>query len=120
MKKIVIVFCAVLLVSVTITGMAQQKAVLVKTEKSESALPEKKQTTLVLYLTAKQACEKWKDKPGEVEILDCRTPEGYIYVGHSPTACNIPVCFTAYEWDPKKKKPVMRANPNFVSEVNQR
>jgi 3-mercaptopyruvate sulfurtransferase SseA len=45
-------------------------------------LPKEKQTVLGLYVTAKEAYEKWQADPEKVKILDVRTPEEYIFVGH--------------------------------------
>jgi len=47
-------------------------------------LPEAKQTSLGLYVTAAEANDKWLASPDEVKILDVRTLEEYIYVGHAP------------------------------------
>lgn len=77
----------------------------------------KKQTKLQKYITAKEAYKKWQADPNNVIILDCRTPEEYIYVGHAPMAHNIPLQFTTYKFNPEKKAPVMKENPNFVSAV---
>jgi len=38
-------------------------------------VPEKKQTSLGLYLTAQEAYDMWKADPKRVNILDVRTPE---------------------------------------------
>ena len=77
----------------------------------------KKQTKLQKYITAKDAYQKWLADPNNVKILDCRTPEEYIYLGHGPMAYNIPIQFTTYKFDPEKKAPVMKENPNFLSAV---
>ena len=53
-------------------------------------LPKEKQTTLGLYLTAKEAYEKWKATPETVKILDVRTTEEYLFIGHAEMAWNIP------------------------------
>ena len=50
-----------------------------------------KQTTLGLYVTAREAYEKWKAAPGRVTILDVRTPEEFMFVGHADMALNVPV-----------------------------
>jgi len=75
----------------------------------------KKHTKLQKYITAKEADQKWLAEPNNVKILDCRTPEEYIYIGHAPMAYNIPIQFTAYKFDSEKKAPVMKENPDFVS-----
>ena len=73
---------------------------------SESAtnLPKAKQTALGLYLTAKEAYEMWQADPENVFILDVRTPEEYLFVGHPPMAWKIPVASQSYEWDEDKKQ----------------
>ena len=53
-------------------------------------VPEKKKTALGFYVTAQEAYEMWKSNPGQVNILDVRTPEEYIFVGHAEMARNIP------------------------------
>lgn len=82
-------------------------------------LPQHKQTVLGLYLTAKQAYQKWKADPQQVKILDCRTPEEYIFVGHAAAARNVPLMFVEHKWNAEKKSPAMRLNPDFVSQVKQ-
>ncbi len=61
----------------------------------DSQLPERKQSTLGLYMTAAQAYEKWKATPDKVTIIDVRTPEEYAFVGHPEMALNIPFPKTA-------------------------
>ncbi len=50
-----------------------------------------KRTSLGKYSTATEAYEKWKANPDHVTIVDVRTPEEYVYVGHAPMALNLPV-----------------------------
>jgi rhodanese-related sulfurtransferase len=83
----------------------------------KSSLPANKQTTVGLYLTAKDAFERWKANPEKMKIIDVRTPEEYIYVGHPAMAWNVPFKFIEHRWDPQKKKPVMRTNPDFLAQV---
>jgi rhodanese-related sulfurtransferase len=54
-------------------------------------LPKAKQTVLGLYVTAKEAHQKWQANPDQVMIIDVRTPEEYLFVGHPTMAWNIPV-----------------------------
>jgi rhodanese-related sulfurtransferase len=82
-------------------------------------VPEKKQTSLGLYVTAQEAYEMWKASPDEVHIVDVRTPEEYIFVGHADMAHNIPLLFIRYQWDAEKDEPVVRPNPEFVSAVKE-
>jgi hypothetical protein len=75
-------------------------------------LPKGKQTVLGLYVTAREAHEKWKADPEKVKILDVRTPEEYLFVGHPTMAWKIPLAAQIYEWDAAKgkfpKKPLVR------------
>jgi rhodanese-related sulfurtransferase len=82
-----------------------------------SDIPKKKQTVLGLYLTAKEAFSKWQVDSDKVVVLDVRTPEEYIFVGHAPMARNIPVRLLIQELTAKKRSPVMEPNPDFVSQV---
>ena len=81
---------------------------------SELQVPEEKQTTLGLYVTAQQAYDKWKANHKDVKILDVRTPEEYAFVGHAAMARNIPFMFFKHRWDAEKKRPVMELNPGFL------
>jgi rhodanese-related sulfurtransferase len=81
------------------------------------ALPADKQTTLGLYLTAREAYQKWQATPGKVTILDVRTPEEYLFIGHAEMAWNIPLAAQSYEWDAAKKQFPMRPLPDFVARV---
>jgi rhodanese-related sulfurtransferase len=67
-------------------------------------LPEGKKTALGLYVTAKEAYAKWQAEPDKVKIIDVRTPEEYIFVGHPDMAWKIPVAIQVYEWDGEKKQ----------------
>jgi len=82
-------------------------------------LPKEKQTTLGLYLTAKEAYEKWKAEPDKVKILDVRTSEEYLFVGHPAMAWNIPFSLQTYQWDASKTKLPMTPNPGFVAQVKE-
>lgn len=82
-----------------------------------STLPAGKQTSLGLYVTAREAYEKWKAAPAKVLILDVRTPEEYMFVGHADMAWNIPVASQSYQWDPEKQQFPMTRLPDFVARV---
>jgi rhodanese-related sulfurtransferase len=82
-------------------------------------IPEGKRTVLGLYVTAKEAYEKWKAAPDEVKIIDVRTPEEMIFVGHGPMAWKIPVASQLFEWDTDKQHFPMQPLPDFVSRVQQ-
>lgn len=83
-------------------------------------IPEAKRTTLSLYVTARQAHAMWAANPVRVKIIDSRTPEEYLFVGHPPMAINIPGWLVAYKWDRTAKKLAMRPNPRFVDLVRAR
>jgi rhodanese-related sulfurtransferase len=81
--------------------------------------PKEKQTVLGLYVTAKEAYEKWKAEPEKVRIVDVRTPEEYLFVGHPTMAWKIPLAIQSYEWDAAKKQFPMKPLPDFVDRVQQ-
>jgi rhodanese-related sulfurtransferase len=80
-------------------------------------LPPGKQTTLGLYVTAKEAYEKWQAEPEKVKIIDVRTPEEYLFVGHPTMAWKIPVATQSYEWDAEKNEYPMKPLMDFISRV---
>jgi len=80
-------------------------------------LPKEKQTVLGLYVTAKEAYEKWKAEPDKVMILDVRTHEEFLFVGHPTMAWEIPLAAQSYEWDAEKKHYPMKPLPDFVARV---
>jgi hypothetical protein len=59
-------------------------------------LPAAKRTALGLYLTAKEAYAKWQADPEGVKIVDVRTPEEFLFVGHPTMAWKIPVGAQSY------------------------
>ena len=83
----------------------------------DSQLPERKQTTLGLYVTAAQAYEKWEAAPDKVTIIDVRTPEEYAFVGHPEMALNIPFAFVTYQRKDGKTEYGPKMNPEFVAEA---
>jgi rhodanese-related sulfurtransferase len=80
-------------------------------------VPQGKQTDLGLYMTAVEAYQQWKADPENIKIIDVRTPEEYIYIGHPAMAWNIPLKFIKHRWDAEAKKPVMTTNLDFVEQV---
>ena len=82
-------------------------------------LPKGKQTVLGLYVTAKEAYEKWKAEPAKVMIVDVRTPEEYLFVGHPAMAWKIPIAAQTYEWDAEKGQFPMKPLPDFVDRVKE-
>ena len=105
MKRRLIVAVALPLIAVGMVQAQQQR------------VPEAKQTVLGLYATATEAYEKWEADPENVKIIDVRTPEEYVFVGHPAMAWNVPLKFLAYQWDAEKKKSVMNLNSDFVAQV---
>ena len=87
---------------------------------AKTDLPAKKQTVLGLYATAKEAYEMWSADKNKIKILDVRTPEEYVFVGHPPMAHNIPLQMFNYKMAVWNKGPLMMANPNFIAEVGQK
>jgi rhodanese-related sulfurtransferase len=84
---------------------------------SVAELPKAKQTNLALYVTAKEAYGKWEEAPEAVKILDVRTPEEYIFVGHPEMAVNIPLAFQTHRWSEEKGYFDVAPNPEFVTQV---
>lgn len=74
---------------------------------------EKKHTQPGKYVTAQEAYEMWKSGPEKVKILDCRTPQEYVYVGHAPMAYNIPSKLWTGKWNEEKKEFALEDNPDF-------
>jgi rhodanese-related sulfurtransferase len=86
---------------------------------ADRPVAEARQTILGLYVTAKEAYDRWQADP-DLKILDVRTPEEYVFVGHAPMAVNIPFAFLAYVWDEEKKGFPWELNPDFVDLVKER
>ena len=84
---------------------------------AKSTLPVQKQTVLGLYVTAKEAYQMWLADKNKIKILDVRTPEDYVFVGHAPMAQNIPYQLFNYKMAIRNKGPLMTPNPNFIAEV---
>ena len=87
---------------------------------AKTPLPPQKQTVLGLYVTAKEAYEVWQADQNKIKILDVRTPEEYVFVGHPPMAHNIPFQLFNYKRAVLNKGPLMTTNPNFIVEVGQK
>ncbi len=84
---------------------------------STPELPKAKQTVLGLYVSAREAYEQWKGAPDKVKIIDVRTPEEFMWVGHAPMAWKIPVVAVTYQWDAEKNQFPARPLPDFVDRV---
>lgn len=95
-------------------------------EKTTEDVPKENQTTLGLYVTPREAYEMWKGDPDNVTILDVRTFEEYIFVGHPLMARNIPFLSPKFERpaDQTGRTPgappigfSQLPNPDFIDEV---
>ena len=104
--------CSLVILSSTVTANASGEA-------TKPELPKGKQTSLELYVTAAEAYDKWRAAPDAVKILDVRTLEEYIYVGHAPMAWNIPMASQTHEWDADKGYFAYQPNPDFISQVKE-
>ena len=80
-------------------------------------IPKGKQTTLGLYVTSKEAYQKWQADPDKVVVLDVRTPEEYLFVGHPTMAWKVPVASQSYEWDAAKQEFPMKLLPDFIDRI---
>ncbi|WP_300672738.1 rhodanese-like domain-containing protein [Desulfoluna sp.] len=76
-------------------------------------VPLNKQTNLGLYLTATEAWTLWQAHPEQTIVLDVRTQEEYMLVGHAPMARNIPVMFLEPTWE----RIAMTPNSDFISQI---
>ena len=92
-------------------------AVGAETMTTKQNLPERKQTTLGLYVTAKEAYEMWKSAPDQVRVIDVRTPEEYAFVGHPEMVWNIPLAFLTYQRKDGKTEHGVKMNDDFVAEI---
>ncbi|MGB7452523.1 MAG: rhodanese-like domain-containing protein [Lysobacterales bacterium] len=89
-------------------------------EKAAEAEPSKsEQTLLERQVTAEEAYEKWRAAPDSVKVLDVRTLEEYLFVGHAPMSRNVPLYYQTEEWDAKKERFAMVPNLDFVYQVKQ-
>jgi rhodanese-related sulfurtransferase len=60
-------------------------------------VPKSNTTSLGLYVSPQEAYDMWKADPDGVHILDVRTFEEYLFVGHVEAAKNVPVVFPKYD-----------------------
>jgi len=82
-------------------------------------LPKDKHTALGLYVTAKEACEKWRAAPEQVKIIDVRAPEEFLFGGHPEMAWKIPIAAQSHEWDAEKKQFPIKLLSDFVYRVKE-
>jgi hypothetical protein len=82
--------------------------------KEAPPLVKEKQPILGLYVTASEAYETWKAAPDTVKVLDVRTPDELLSLGHAPMAWNVPVAVQTFQWDAAKKPFPVQPLPDFV------
>lgn len=91
-------------------------------------VPETNKTSVGLYVTGKEAYKMWKANPDGVYIIDVRTFEEYIFVGHLEMARNIPFVFPKFKPPEEGEETASggpppgcygELNPDFVATVNQ-
>ena len=92
----------------------------ISTPHSTHQVLEEKLTHLGLYLTAQEAYEMWKADPERIKVLDVRTFEEYVLIGHAEMATNIPLAFPSYKWDAGKGNYTVVLNTDFVAQVTKR
>jgi rhodanese-related sulfurtransferase len=83
-------------------------------------VPSRKQTDLKLYVTAEQAFKKYQANPLHINILDVRTPQEYVFVGHAPMAVNIPLFFMEEKYNKTSNKFEMKENNSFLKNVKEK
>jgi rhodanese-related sulfurtransferase len=83
-------------------------------------LPERKQTVLGLYATARESYDMWRANPDKVSIVDVRTVIEYIWVGHTEMSITIPAFVQTSKWDEERKYFALAPEPNFVTEMEKR
>jgi rhodanese-related sulfurtransferase len=82
-------------------------------------LPAAKKTSLGLYVTTQEAYDMWKANPEKVVILDVRTPEEYVLIGHPDMALNIPLFFPKYEWHEDRRRYSAEPNADFMADAQE-
>ena len=86
----------------------------IKTPRSTHQVLEEKLTSLGLYVTALEAYEMWKADPERTKVLDVRTFEEYVLIGHAEMAANVPLAFPTYNWDAGKGNYSVVGNKDFM------
>jgi rhodanese-related sulfurtransferase len=89
----------------------------ISTPHAKHQVLEEKLTSLGLYLTSKEAYEMWLADPENVKVLDVRTFEEYVLIGHAEMALNVPLAFPSYKWDAGKGNYSVIGNKDFVARV---
>jgi rhodanese-related sulfurtransferase len=87
---------------------------------STHQVPEEKLTSLGIYVTAREAYDMWKADPERIKVLDVRTFEEYVLIGHAEMAANVPLAFPTYSWDVDKGNYSVVVNADFIAHVSER
>jgi rhodanese-related sulfurtransferase len=85
----------------------------------EAEVPEGKRTGLGLYATAADAFQAWEAAPDDVVILDVRTPEEFMFVGHPEMAIHVPMFMQTLNWNERRGGFDMAPNPQFIDTVKE-
>jgi rhodanese-related sulfurtransferase len=101
-------------------GKNPMNTVEISTPHSSHQVLEEKLTSLGLYLTAREAYEMWQADPERIKVLDVRTFEEYVLIGHAAMAANVPLAFPTYNWDANKGNYSVVGNKDFMTQVSAR
>ena len=92
----------------------------ISTPHSTHQVEEGKLTSLGLYVTAREAYEMWQADPERIKVLDVRTFEEYVLIGHAEMAANVPLAFPSYKWDANKGNYSIAINTDFIAHTKER
>jgi rhodanese-related sulfurtransferase len=92
----------------------------ISTSHSKHQVLEEKLTSLGLYVTARDAYDMWKAEPERIKVLDVRTFEEYVLIGHAEMAANVSLAFPSYKWDVNKGNYSVVGNKDFIAHVGER
>jgi rhodanese-related sulfurtransferase len=92
----------------------------ISTPHSSHQVVEEKLTSLGLYVTAREAYEMWQADPEQIKVLDVRTFEEYVLIGHAEMAANVPLAFPTYNWDANKGNYSIAINTDFIAHAKER
>ena len=62
----------------------------------------------------------WQTDPERIKVLDVRTFEEYVLIGHAEMAANVPLAFPTYSWDAGKGNYSVVINADFIAHVKER
>jgi rhodanese-related sulfurtransferase len=91
----------------------------ISTPHSKHQVLAEKLTSLGLYVTAREAYEMWQADPERIKVLDVRTFEEYVLIGHAQMALNVPLAFPTYNWDAQKGNYSVVVNKDFIAHVQE-